>query len=183
MEPPFTIQHLQALQDRGEALKFLYFWGHTPKDVHTIDKSCFSQWYPSSFIVDDVEYKTAEHWMMAQKALLFSDVATCKEIISCTKPGEAKALGRLIENFSDDIWNEHRHKIVLQGNLHKFDQHPALKDFLLSTGDRILVEASPVDPVWGIGMSADDPEINYVYKWKGLNLLGFALMEVRNNLW
>ena len=119
---------------------------------------------------------------MAQKALLFNDKEVFEKIITADKPGEVKELGRQVMDFDEQAWNSKRFDIVKEGNMHKFNQHPALADYLKQTGDRILVEASPVDKVWGIGLAQDHKDIAYVDAWKGLNLLGFALMEVRDLL-
>ena len=170
-------------QYRAKAkLKYLYFWGHTPKNQGQIDKACFSQWYDSPFVMDNITYPTAEHYMMAQKAKLFGDMDTFNQIIHAKHPKQAKDLGRKVANFDEKIWNEKRFDIVVQGSIAKFSQNPALKDFLLNTGGRILVEASPVDKIWGIGMAQDDDHIDNPLKWQGLNLLGFSLMVVRDRL-
>lgn len=89
-------------------------------------------------------------------------------------------MGRRLNNFVEEEWQNERYDIVVKGNLHKFNQNPALLAFLQSTDGRILAEASPVDPVWGIGWTANDPNAEDPYYWTGLNLLGFALMEVRD---
>jgi len=162
--------------------KFLLFWGHQPSKDGTVTKTCFSQWWLSSFEVEGVTYKTAEHWMMAKKAELFNDQEILEKIIKCNSPAEAKKLGRKVRNYDDKIWLENRFEIVKEGNFHKFSQNPDLKIFLLSTNDRVIVEASPVDPIWGIGMASDHTDASNPEKWKGLNLLGFALMEVRDEL-
>ena len=163
----------------GDKFKYLFFWGHQPKYYGSIDKSCFSQWYDAGFELNGVNYLTAEHYMMAEKARLFKDDEILPQIINATHPGEAKKLGRQVKDFKQEIWLEHRFPIVVQGNLSKFTQNPDLKTFLLNTGDRILVEASPRDRIWGIGMAQSNPNAENPYRWKGLNLLGFALMEVR----
>jgi ribA/ribD-fused uncharacterized protein len=162
--------------------KFLFFWGHQPNKDGSISKTCFSQWWLSSFEVDKVTYKTAEHWMMAKKAELFNDNEVLAKIIKADSPAKAKKLGREVKNYDDKLWLTRRYEIVKQGNYHKFSQNAALKTFLLNTKDRILVEASPVDPIWGIGMASDHKDVLNPEKWKGLNLLGFALMEVRDEL-
>ena len=162
--------------------KFLFFWGHQPSKDGTIAKTCFSQWWLSSFVVEGIEYKTAEHWMMAEKARLFGDEEILQKILACHSPAEAKKLGRKVKNYQDEIWLENRFEIVKRGNFYKFSQNESLKDFLLTTQKRILVEASPVDNIWGIGMAIDHPNIENPAKWEGLNLLGFALMEVRDEL-
>lgn len=173
----WLIQQYQA----KNKLKYLYFWGHTPKGTG-IDKSCFSQWYPTPFEIDGVRYATAEHYMMAQKAKLFGDMDSFDKIIHATHPKQAKDFGRKVIGFNESIWNAHRFNIVAQGSFAKFSQHPELKAFLLGTNQRVLVEASPVDKIWGIGMAQDDDHIDNPLKWRGLNLLGFALMVARDRL-
>lgn len=162
--------------------KQLFFWGHQPNKDGSISKTCFSQWWLSSFKVDGIEYKTAEHWMMAKKAMLFNDILNFEKIIKANSPAEAKKLGREVINYVDSVWLENRFEIVREGNFHKFSQNKDLQTFLINTKERILVEASPVDPIWGIGMAVEHKDINNHEKWKGLNLLGFALMEVRDEL-
>ncbi|MCO6174652.1 NADAR family protein [Flavobacterium sp. NRK F10] len=162
--------------------KFLFFWGHQPVKDGRIIKTCLSQWWESSFSVDEVEYKTAEHWMMAKKADLFGDQEILEKILACKSPAEAKKLGREVKNYEDSVWNENQFRIVKEGNYHKFNQNQLLKEFLLNTKNRILVEASPVDTIWGIGLASDHKDVYNPEKWNGLNLLGFALMEVRDEI-
>lgn len=118
----------------------------------------------------------------AQKALLFEDEEVYQQIIEASKPGNAKELGRHIRNFDQQVWDENKLEIVVKGNLHKFSQDPDLSDFLIKTNNRILVEASPLDTIWGIGLSQDDRNVYNPKCWNGLNLLGFAIMEVRDIL-
>lgn len=138
-----------------------------------------SQWYKSSFTINDIEYNCAEQYMMHQKALLFSDEKIANEIMLEKDPQKQKALGRLVKNFNVAIWDSNCESIVYQGNLAKFEQNPMLADKLKSTNDSIIVEASPVDFVWGIGMAIDNKNILNQDKWLGKNLLGKALMLVR----
>ena len=166
--------------NKGKKQKWLFFWGH--QKGKTITASCLSQWYGSSFKKDGITYPTAEHWMMAEKARLFKDEDMLQKIIKSKSPGEAKKLGRKVKGFKNDVWLNHRYEIVKQGNLLKFAQNPSLKDFLINTKKRVLVEASPVDQIWGIGLAADDDRSKNPLQWKGDNLLGFALMEVRDEL-
>ncbi len=168
--------------DNGDNLKFVYFWGNTGNYNQEIGNFCFSQWFESPFTINGLTYKTTEHWMMAHKAKLFNNTDLSYKIINCNKPGEAKELGRQVIHFDDQIWNKHRFEIVKSGNIHKFNQNRNLGDYLIKTGDRILVEASPVDTIWGIGLAKDYQDIENIYSWRGLNLLGFALMEVRDFL-
>ncbi|MBS1625395.1 MAG: NADAR family protein [Bacteroidetes bacterium] len=167
---------------KNSSVKYLFFWGHQKATDGSVTASCFSQWYESPFVVDGVTYLTAEHWMMAQKALLFHDTKAYNAVIAADTPGKAKAIGREVQNFDEVLWIDKREEIVLAGSLHKFGQHLPMKTFLLNTGDRVLVEASPVDFIWGIGLSKDDARSLDPLKWRGDNLLGFTLMEARDKL-
>lgn len=167
---------------KGEEVEFLHFWGHRPSKDGRVTVSCFSQWWMVPFTVGKDTYKSAEHWMMAGKARLFRDAEMLNEIIACETPGEAKKLGRKVRNWDFEKWNANKFEIVVQGNVHKFSQHPELKAFLLATGDQVIVEASPRDKIWGIGMGKSNPDASNPQKWKGPNLLGFALMETRDRL-
>lgn len=159
--------------------EYLFFWKPNP---NVVDKSCLSQWQPSYFEVDTDDYTCAEQYMMAEKARLFEDKEIETQIMQASDPKTMKALGKKVKNFDQAIWDKAKYSIVLNGNYYKFAQNKEMRDFLLSTGDQILVEASPLDTIWGIGMTEDDPKANDPVKWKGKNLLGFALMEVRNEL-
>lgn len=181
MEQLYSIDWLINQYENGVPLKYVFFWGHTSRKKE-VNKSCFSQWHESSFVVNDTKYLTSEHWMMAQKALLFDDMNMYQKIIAATSPGEAKELGRNVIGFNDDLWRLERYSIVKLGNIHKFNQNRQLGEYLLNTQNRILVEASPVDSIWGIGMANDDKDVENIYSWNGENLLGFVLMEVRDFL-
>jgi len=178
----YNIEQLIENQSAGKSNNFLFFWGHQASKDGSITKTCFSQWWLSPFTTDGIEYPTAEHWMMAKKAVLFEDNEILAKILQVKSPAEAKKLGRKVRNYQEEVWLANRYEIVKEGNLHKFSQNKALKDFLLNTADSIIVEASPVDSIWGIGMATDNKDIENPAKWKGLNLLGFALMEVRDEL-
>ncbi|MDQ8707062.1 NADAR family protein [Streptomyces sp. LHD-70] len=167
---------------RGERVKFLPFWGHAPRKDGRIGASCLSQWWPAPFEVDGVRYATAEHWMMAAKARLFDDAEAERKAITATSPAAAKKAGRLVRGFDEQLWQRERFSIVVEGSVHKFAAHEDLREFLLGTGKRVLVEASPVDRIWGIGLAADDPRAEDPARWRGTNLLGFALMEARGRL-
>ena len=166
----------------GESFKWLFFWGHTPKTPGRVDASCLSQWYPASFELDGVRYATAEHAMMAEKARLFGDDEAVARVLVAKSPAEAKAIGREVRGYVDEVWAAKRETAVLRGNVAKFDASDALREFLLSTGERILVEASPRDTVWGIGLGGANPAAQDPSRWRGQNLLGFALMEARRIL-
>ncbi|MER7520199.1 NADAR family protein [Streptomyces sp. NPDC126499] len=165
----------------GAKIKWLHFWGHRPRPDGQLSASCLSQWWPSPFAVDGVRYATAEHWMMAEKARLFGDAEAEAAALQAPTPAQAKNAGRLVRGFDEAVWEEHRFGIVVRGSVHKFSSEP-LRAFLLGTGARVLVEASPLDRVWGIGLAADDPRAFDPDRWRGLNLLGFALMEARERL-
>jgi ribA/ribD-fused uncharacterized protein len=165
----------------GEKLKYLFFWGHQPSKTG-VTASCFSQWYVAPFVVDGQLYPTAEHFMMAEKAALFGDQATRALVLQAPNPGAAKALGRKVRDFDESAWLENRFSIVVRANAAKFSQNEEMGQFLKQTGSRILVEASPVDRIWGIGLAQDDEKANNPNQWCGLNLLGFALMQVRDGV-
>lgn len=169
-------------QAAGNTVNYLFFWGHRPGKDGAITKSCFSQWWKSSFATEGISYITAEQWMMAGKARLFGDAATLAEILRTDDPQAVKKLGRRVRPFDPAVWDAHKYEVVVQGNLLKFGQDARLKAFLLGTGESVLVEASPYDTVWGIGLSSEAPDVENPRSWNGENLLGFALMEVRDRL-
>ncbi|MER7835251.1 NADAR family protein [Streptomyces sp. NPDC096040] len=177
-----SVEALIRAVQAGARIKYLHFWGHRPRPDGQLSASCLSQWWPSRFVVDGVEYATAEHWMMAGKARLFGDADAESRVLAATHPADAKKAGRLVRDFDEAIWERERFDVVARGSVHKFAAEPALREFLLGTGDRVLVEASPVDRVWGIGLAATDSGAEDPERWRGLNLLGFALMEARERL-
>jgi ribA/ribD-fused uncharacterized protein len=179
---PLSIADLLDGLAAKKRYKYVFFWGESPKRDGSVDKSCLSQWYGASFTVDGVRYSTAEHWMMASKARLFGDEESAEKAIKAGHPQQAKSIGRTVRGFDTEIWLRHRFGLVAEGNVHKFGQNEPLLDFLLGTGDRVLVEASPVDRIWGIGLSATDDRAEHPAQWRGLNLLGFALMQARLKL-
>ena len=166
----------------GGVPKWLMFWGHQPQADGSIGKGCLSQWWPCSLTINGVEYGSAEHWMMAAKARLFGDDDALARILAARTPAEAKALGRLVRGFDEQVWAARRFDLVVTGNVAKFGMDAALREFLLATENRVLVEASPRDRVWGIGLGADNEHATDPTRWRGLNLLGFALMEARERL-
>jgi len=118
--------------------------------------------------------------MMYHKAVLFGDMDTAELILEATNPKDVKALGRMVQNFDEEIWEQKRYDIVLEGNKVRFNASPELKKNLLETGDKLLIEASKFDKIWGVGFAKQDAFQNR-HKW-GLNLLGKALMDVRKML-
>lgn len=177
-----SVDTLIAYAAGAPRVKYLHFWGHRPQRDGSVGPGCLSQWWPAPFTVDGVTYATAEHWMMAGKARLFGDAEAERRALDAPHPKAAKAAGRAVRAFVDAVWERERFALVAEGSRHKFQQHPDLREFLLGTANRVLVEASPLDRVWGIGLSADDERADDPARWRGLNLLGFALMDTRDRL-
>lgn len=166
-------------QDKLSKLEYLHFW---KPDPNVIDKFCLGQWQISEFSVDIEDYICAEQYMMAEKARLFEDTEIEKQIMETSNPKKIKALGGKVKNFNQTTWDKVKYSIVLNGNYSKFSQNHKMRDFLLSTGDKVLVEASPLDKIWGIGLDEHNINAKSPIAWKGTNLLGFALMELRDEL-
>jgi len=179
---PTSVADLITLQSEGTPVKFLFFWGHQPQRDGSIGAGCLSQWWPSPFDVDGRRFATAEHFMMWSKAMHFGDEARAAKILATEHPNVAKPLGRKVSPFDEAAWERERFGIVVAGSIAKFSQHADLRAFLVTTGNRVLVEASPVDRVWGIGLAASDPAAGDPARWRGSNLLGFALMQARHHL-
>jgi ribA/ribD-fused uncharacterized protein len=178
----YNVESLKTQIKQGFQPTYLFFWGHQAREDGYIGKQCLSQWWNSSFEVEGIVYPTAEHFMMAEKARLSGDDIIRKKILLASSPREAKELGRNIRGFDEEIWLQNRFAIVVRANEAKFSQIEAIRNFLLETKEKILVEASPVDTVWGIGLAEHDSRASNPEQWKGLNLLGFALMMVRLKL-
>lgn len=175
----YNVEKIKEIVRKNPTTKIIYFWGHTP-NPKKITKSCFSQWYDVYFEIDGIQYHTTEQYMMASKARSFGHEDTLDEIMNATTPFEYKMFGRKVKGFEPTLWDEKKLAIVVEGNKAKFGQNPDLKEYLLSTGNAILVEASPFDKIWGIGMDRETALNSRVGDWKGENLLGCALMEVRD---
>lgn len=179
---PMTVEEAVAAERAGLRLKYLYFWGHRPPRGGGVGPGCLSQWWPVTFTEDGHVYASAEHYMMAHKAWLFGDGETAERILAAGHPAEAKDLGRGVRGFDEATWAGERFAVVARGNAAKFGQHADLAAYLLGTSGRVLVEASPRDRVWGIGLAAADERAASPATWQGLNLLGFALMAARATL-
>lgn len=177
-----SLESLQEAVRSGKSFSYLLFWGHRPRFRHTVDDSCLSQWFPAGFENGGCRYPTAEHYMMAEKARMFNDAEIEDRVLASIDPAAAKKLGRQIANFDDELWQERSFDIVVRGNVAKFSQNESLRQFLIGTGPRILVEASPNDRVWGIGIDAKQPDARNPIKWQGTNKLGFALMVARDKI-
>lgn len=178
----FTPQLLKASQlPPKETDKYIFFFGYEGEDPRV----ALQQWFPVVFRARDrhgldVTFATTEQYMMYQKAVLMGDDEIADKILSEGHPSAAKRLGREVHNFDVEKWKANADKVVEDANFFKFSQNSDLRDVLLSTGDKVLVEASPDDKIWGIGFNADDA-IGNESEW-GNNGLGKALMKVRDKL-
>lgn len=179
---PLSHAELIFAVERGETFTYRFFWGHTPRADGRIDTPCLSQWWRCSFEIDGQRYTSAEQWMMAEKARLFGDEEVLARILAVNDPQTVKSLGRAVRGFDGARWDAVRFERVVQGNVAKFGQNAALRAFLLSTADEVLVEAAPRDVLWGIGLGRDHPKAKDPRTWRGRNLLGFALMKARAEL-
>lgn len=141
-----------------------------------------SNWYPSPFTLDGQTFSSVEQYMMYSKAVTFGDGENAREILSTDDPGKIKALGRAVRNYDDTRWNGIRQIIVYRGLLEKFRQNPELKRQLLATAPHTLAECALRDKIWGIGMTMQDEYRFEPDLWQGQNLLGFTLMQVRDQL-
>lgn len=150
---------------------FVLFWGGWP-----------SQWHRAHFVVDGVRCNCCEQFMMAEKARMFGDEEAVTQILASRNPRQQKALGRSVRGFDSGAWNDVCRGIVYVGNLGRFSQDDAGRRELLATGHRTIVEASPTDRIWGIGLAQDDPRALDPGQWRGTNWLGIALMQVRESL-
>lgn len=142
----------------------------------------FSQWYPSPMVIDDVEYSCAEQYMMAKKALLFGDIVRHDAIMGTPNPREQKAIGRAVRGFHQATWEAVARDVVMRASLAKFTSTPKLRAQLLLTEGTVLVEASPTDVIWGVGLSEDDPRVHNRERWRGRNWLGQCLTDLREQL-
>lgn len=175
------LAQLRAAQAAGLEPSLLPFYGHYARGRQP-GPWTLSQWWPEPFTHDGVTYPHAEAFMMAGKARLFGDTATLERILSERDPHRAKDLGRQVRGFDRGTWDAHAYDLVVEGNLAKFGTHDHLRRYLLSTAPAVLVEASPYDRIWGIGLRPEDPASRDVSRWRGQNLLGFAPTEVREQL-
>lgn len=150
---------------------FIFFWN-----------GIYSQWLPSLIEIEGKMFSCCEQYMMYKKAMLFGDTEAADQIMNTDNPAIQKEIGRRVKNFDREIWDANCYSIVYKANFAKFSQHKNLKRELILTGDKIIVEASPYDKIWGIAMGEDDPGIEDPANWKGLNLLGQCIMNVRSIL-
>lgn len=151
--------------------KFTFFWD-----------GIYSNWYQSKFIVDGIEYLCVEQYMMSQKALLFNDIDSLNKIMNESSPRIQKALGRKVIGFDKVKWETVAKDIVYKGCYAKFTQNNILKQELLKTAGTTLVEASPYDTIWGIGLKETDKRAKNRNTWNGSNWLGEVLTKVRQDI-
>lgn len=175
----YNIKETIDLYNEG-MLECTFFYGHTRGISQEIGKECLSQWYVCGFKDENgIDFISAEQYMMYNKAILFGDLVTAHKILESTTQFDIKRLGREVKDFNEKKWIENREKIVMKGNIFKFTQNKKLKDFIMTTENTILVEASPTDDIWGIKMGMCEPGVNNPNNWRGYNLLGFILTDVR----
>ncbi|MBS0297990.1 MAG: NADAR family protein [Proteobacteria bacterium] len=149
---------------------------------HPFIKGVFSQWHPSTFVLEGLTFVTAEQWMMFAKARLFEDAAAADAILATPDPGEQKRLGQQVRGFDHDVWSTWKVDIVYRGNIAKFSQNEGAGRQLRATGNAMLVEANPRDWIWGCGWPIDDPRALDPGEWRGENLLGRILTLVRGQM-
>lgn len=142
----------------------------------------YSQWYTAPFKINAKSYFCNEQYMMWSKAMLFGDTEVADKIMESISPREIKALGRQVKNFDQAVWDQHKERIVYDANYAKFTQNRKLKKALIDTEGKLIVEASPYDRIWGVGLYESDDRILDTCKWPGKNLLGNAIMQVRYDL-
>lgn len=182
MDPDQHLAEILAAEAADGPTEFLFFWGHQANCDGSTGPGCLSQWWPAPFTADGIAYPTAEHWMMAGKARLFRDDQALAAVLAAASPKAAKAAGRAVRGFDEQAWAAVRFELVVAGNLAKFRQNLDYGAFLAATRPRVLAEASPRDRIWGIGITAGHPDAAGPSRWRGTNLLGFALMNVRDKL-
>lgn len=154
-----------------EENKYTFFWGGP-----------FSQWYPSVFVIDGITFKTAEHYMMWKKAKLFNSERIAEMILESDNPDDVRWLGRQVQGFDEAIWRQNCKRIVSEGTYAKFKQNPELLKILKDTEGTNIVEASPEDFNWGIGLTEEDAIKIPESEWPGTNWLGEILTQVRSDL-
>lgn len=151
---------------------------HNPDE----ENGYLSNWYLSEFTIDDIAFSSMEQYMMYEKAILFHDQETAKKILQTDNVAVIKALGRTVQNFDDTVWGQSREEIVYKGVFEKFRQNPELRKRLERTGEEVIAECAVKDKIWGIGLSMKDEDRFCVERWKGQNLLGKILMDVRKDI-
>jgi len=151
---------------------------HNPQE----ENGYLSNWFESSFKIDNIEFVSMEQYMMYEKAVLFNDMEIAAQILKLSDAATVKSLGRAVRNYNDVLWNGVRQIVIYKGLIQKFSQNESLKKQLLETSPHILAECAVNDKIWGIGLSMKDENRFNMKKWSGQNLLGFTLMQVRDDL-
>lgn len=151
---------------------------HNPEE----ENGFLSNWYTSKFEVDGRAFSSMEQFMMYQKAIYFGDEVVAGQILKTDDVARIKELGHMVSGYNENIWNGMRQLIVYEGLVAKFSQNEELKERLLQTGDALLAECAVHDRIWGIGLSMKDEKRFDISQWRGENLLGYALMIVRNKI-
>ena len=172
---------LLAAEAESRLPGFVFFWSAEPSSARPGPWVLAQRW-EAPITVDGMTYATAEHYMMAEKARCFGDDDALAAVLAATDRAVVKRIGRRVTPFDPEVWAARAYDIVVRGNVAKFSAHDDLRAYLLSTAPRALVEASPVDAIWGIGLAAGDAAAQRPSEWRGANLLGFALMDVRERL-
>ena len=151
---------------------------HNPDE----ENGYLSNWYPSPFTLDGVAFSSMEQYMMYRKAVCFGDDKVAAQILVTEDVAEIKTLARLVSGYDESLWNGVRQIVVYEGLLAKFSQNSELGAQLKKTGNTVLAECAVKDRIWGIGLSMHDSDRLDRAKWQGQNLLGYALMMVREKL-
>lgn len=151
---------------------------HNPNE----ENGYLSNWYPSIFALNGITFSSIEQYMMYRKAVCFGDERVAAQILATEDVAEIKALGRLVSSYDENLWNGVRQIVVYEGLLAKFSQNSDLREQLKDTGQAFLAECAVKDRIWGVGLSMHDPNRLDRAKWRGQNLLGYALMMVRERL-
>lgn len=178
----YDINHIIDRYKSEKDLEYLFFYGHKSNDSGIVNRNCLSQFYICDFFEDGILFMCAEQYMMYCKAMLFDDHITVQQILIETSPYKIKKLGRKVLGFVQNIWDENKFDIIVHANYLKFSQDLLLKEYLIKTHPKVLVETSLNDAIYGIGMKETDKNIENPLLWKGQNLLGFALMTIRDKL-
>lgn len=151
---------------------YIFFWN-----------GIFSQWKRNfPFVIDGMTFNCAEQYMMYKKAMLFNDEDMADCIMDEEHPRDQQDWGRKVKNFNKDLWEANCKQFVFDANYAKFTQNPTIKDSMMLTEDKLFVEASPNDKIWGIGMSEDDEGVENPANWKGTNWLGEILTQVKRKI-
>lgn len=169
-------EYNEALQIEGQEVDAVFF--HLPSEPN----GYLSNWYSSPFDLDGIHFTSAEQYIMYKKCVLFGDQISADAILATDDTSVQQKIGRKAKGYNEDVWAGMRQLIAVRGLLAKFSQNEDLKQKLLETGDAWLVECAHSDTIWACGIRLNEDERFDTSKWRGQNLLGFALMEARSIL-